>query len=791
MKSSLHNIAFRIRFFLLRNKIKTIIALVLLIGYYFALPKKIFDTPYTTVIESKEGRLLAAKIAADGQWRFPMQDTVPYKFEQCLLYFEDEYFYYHWGFNPVSVYHAIRQNINAGKNVRGGSTLTQQVIRISRKNKKRSYGEKFWELILATRLEFRHSKRDIINLYAAHAPFGGNVVGLEMASWRYFGVSPAQLSWAEAATLAVLPNAPALIYPGKNQIELIQKRNRLLKKLYTEKIIDQATYQLAIIEPAPDKPYPLPNDAPHLLLHLAKTNEGQRIRTTVDYALQNRLNQLATYYHNHYRQSEINNLAILVVDVATRNIIGYVGNSPTDVYHQKDVDIITAPRSTGSILKPLLYGAMLDDGMLLPNTLIPDIPTQIGGYSPMNFKQTFDGAVPASMALSRSLNIPAVLMLQRYGVNRFHHLLQQYQIRHINQPAEHYGLSLILGGAEASLWDMCKTYANLSGTLNYFTSHQSLYRELEFSDLNVDAKSKINFGKNKKEKNWISAAAIWHTFNAMKNANRPEEDEAWEFYDSSIELAWKTGTSFGNRDAWAIGTNPRYVVGVWVGNASGEGRPSLTGVGSAAPILFDVFRALPRGGWFATPFSELQSVAICAQSGMLANENCPTVSAQLSLNYNKTAQCPYHRLIFLDSTLQYRVSSECEQVCNMKQKSWFVLPPVMEWYYKPNHIDYQPLPPYRDDCKTTLSNAMDFIYPKENERIVLAKSFDEKLQPMVIKVAHSNKKAVLFWYVDDSYIGTTAIFHEKEINCPTGSHRITVVDELGNEISRKIEVVRE
>lgn len=773
------------------NKITSAITVLLLIAYYFSLPEKMFDVPYATVIESEDGRLLSAKIAADGQWRFPMRDSLPYKFEKCITQFEDEYFYYHFGFNPVSIYRAFKQNIKAKKNVRGGSTITQQVIRIFRRNKARDYKEKIIELVLSTRLEFRDSKKEILQLYAAHAPFGGNVIGLEMASWRYFGVSPAQLSWAEAATLAVLPNSPTLIYPGKNQTAFIQKRNRLLKKLLDKKIIDETTYQSALAEPPPAKPYALPNEAPHLLLHIAKTQEGKRIHTTVNYALQTRMNQLAKYYHHHYAQSEINNLAILVIDVATRNIVSYVGNAPTDIYHQKDVDIITAPRSTGSILKPLLYGAMLDDGMILPNTLVPDIPTQIGGYSPANFNQTFDGAVPASKALSRSLNIPAVLMLQRYGVNRFHHLLQQYQLKNINQPAEHYGLSLILGGAESNLWDICKTYANLASTLNYFCANKSLYRKNEFAELNYDADTKVSFGNEQQEQNFISAAAVWHTFNAMKEANRPEEDEAWEFYDSSIKLAWKTGTSFGNRDAWAVGTTSRYVVGVWVGNASGEGRPSLTGVGSAAPVLFDAFRALPRADWFATPFSELQAVQVCTKSGMLANEYCTFESQLVSNNYNKTAQCPYHRQIFLDRSEQYRVTSECEQVSNMISKRWFVLPPVMEWYYKPNHVDYQPLPPFREDCKTGVHNVMDFIYPKEKEKIVLAKSFEEKLQPVVIKVAHSDKKAILYWYMDESYSGTTSIIHEKEILCATGNHRITVVDENGNEISRTLNVVAE
>ncbi len=451
------------------NKIKSAVAVVLLVGYYFCLPRTLFSEPYSTVIESAEGELLGARIATDGQWRFPAQDSVPYKFRQCIVYFEDQHFYHHPGFNPVAIVKALKQNHDAGRVVRGGSTLTQQVIRLSREHQKRSYFEKIIELTLATRLELRHSKNEILGLYAAHAPYGGNVVGLQMASWRYFGLQPHQLSWAETATLAVLPNAPSLIFPGKNQKLLRAKRDRLLKKLYDEKLIDKTTYELSLQEDLPQKPFDLPQAAPHLLQRVAKKQEGQRIHTTVKSALQSRVNQIAARYYQEYRQTEVHNLAILVIDVKTRNVLAYVGNSPTDKAHQKDVDIIPAPRSTGSILKPLLFESMLDAGELLPNTLVADVPTQIAGYSPKNYEMTYDGAVPAQKALSRSLNIPAVLMLKDYGVYRFYDQLQHFRLSNINKTPNHYGLSLILGGAESNLWDLCRTYAGLTSTLNYLS----------------------------------------------------------------------------------------------------------------------------------------------------------------------------------------------------------------------------------------------------------------------------------------------------------------------------------
>lgn len=774
-----------------QNKKKSIGILLVLLVYYFALPRKLFDDPYVTVIEDQRGHLLGAKIASDGQWRFPERDSLPEKFKHCIVNYEDQHFYYHPGFNPIAMIKALIQNTKAKSVVRGGSTITQQVIRLARNHQRRTYWEKLIELILATRLEFRYSKEKILGLYGAHAPFGGNVVGLEMASWRYFGADPDQLSWAEAATLAVLPNAPSLIYPGKNQQILRKKRDRLLSKLYHEKLMDSLTYTLSLAEPLPQKPYDLPQVAPHLLSRLIKTDEGKRIRTSLQMGLQQRVNQLAKQYYLQYKQNEIHNLAVLVVNVKSRNVLAYVGNSPTDKWHQKDVDIIDAPRSTGSILKPLLYAGMLHDGKLLPNTLVADVPTQIAGYSPENFNRTYDGAVPAHTALARSLNIPAVLMLQQYGIYKFYEELQKFKLRNINKHPDHYGLSLILGGAEANLWDLCRTYANLSSTLNHYNLSGS-YRKNEFVELNLYADKKMEFGDKTSQEDILDAGSIWSTYNAMKEVNRPSGDEAWKFYDSALEIAWKTGTSFGNRDAWAIGTTKDYVVGVWVGNATGEGRPLLTGVGSAAPLLFDVFRLLPRASWFAAPINNLIEEDLCAISGNLANAYCPKKKAYVPINGIRTRTCPYHQLIHLDHTEQFRVNSSCEPIDQIISKSWFVLPPVMEWYYKSKHADYKVLPLFRADCQGAQASGMDFIYPKDYySKIYLTKNFNGLVQPVILKVAHSQTNMKLFWYANKEFLGTTETFHEMPLNLKSGSYIITVTDENGMEINRKVELIND
>ncbi|WP_299104949.1 penicillin-binding protein 1C [uncultured Tenacibaculum sp.] len=772
-----------------RHRIKIIIIGFLMILYYFCLPKQLFNTPTSTVVTAKNDVLLGAVIAKDGQWRFPELDSVPFKFEQCILQFEDAYFYEHFGFNPISIAKALQENIKAKKVVRGGSTITQQVIRLSRKNTARSYTEKLKELVLATRLEFRSSKEEILRLYASHAPYGGNVVGLEMAAWRYFGLAPHQLSWAESATLAVLPNAPSLIYPGKNQLKLKKKRDTLLRKLFQEEIIDKETYELAIEEELPQKPYRLPTVATHFVQEVAKKYPNKRIRSSIDIYLQRQVNTIAKKHYELQRQNEVHNLAILVLDVEKRKVLSYVGNAQTTKQHQKDVNNVIAPRSTGSTLKPFLYAHMLNEGELLPTQLVVDVPTEIAGYSPKNFDLTFDGAVPANEALTRSLNIPAVRMLQSYGLEKFREDLKKYKIKDINKSADYYGLSLILGGAEASLWDLCKTFAGYAGTINHYEDLKHQYYSQEFIEPSFLQLKEIGYGKKQKEYTNIDAGSAFTTLNTLTEVNRPYTDQAWKYFDSSQKIGWKTGTSFGNKDAWAIGATPKYVVGVWVGNSDGEGRADLTGVGSAAPIMFDVFDVLPKSTWFLEPFEDLVEENICKKSGYLALPICESTRKRIPKKGIRVKPCPYHKEVTVDKTEKFRVNTNCESVSNIKRKPWFVLPPLMAYYYKQKNADYNVLPNYKQGCIEEDLNTMDFVIPTKYESTIsLTKGADGNINSLILKLTHSNPEANVFWYVNEKYIGKTQQYHEKEILPKKGVYKITVLDDFGNEKTRMLKL---
>jgi penicillin-binding protein 1C len=765
----------------------------LLLWFLNCLPKPLFKDSYSVILNDRKGNLLSAKIAEDGQWRFPESDHLNHRFVYSILAFEDEFFFQHPGINPVSIWRAIVQNQKAGKIVSGGSTLTMQVTRLMRKNRKRTYFEKLVEVILALRLELTHSKAEILKLYASHAPFGTNVVGVEAASWRYFGRPLLNLSWAECATLAVLPNSPSIIYPGKNQQHLKAKRDKLLLKLFNSRYINEETYRLAIEEPLPEKPFPLPDRARHLLNLALRENPSENLfRTSLDPEIQNRVRDIVSRRGAILKQNEIHNLCALVLDVNKNQVLSYVGNTVLrDLEpHGEDVDIIRSNRSTGSLLKPYLYAFMLNDGELLPNMLVPDVPTQIAGYVPQNFDFSFDGAVPAKQALARSLNIPAVKMLQSYTVDKFLDRMRQIGISTLNRSAENYGLSLILGGGEASLWEMCSSYSNMARLLN------NQGKKKEFLNDTWDKPSYFLASKKRARGNTqrtvISASSIWLMFESMAEVGRPDIDASWKRIGNAQKIAWKTGTSYGFRDGWAIGVSSNYVVGVWVGNADGEGRPGLTGISAAAPVLFEIFGSLPKSQWFQAPVGDLKWIQVCKQSGCLVSPQCPDkVNERIPKHSQPSMVCTYHKHIHVDPTEKFRVTDACESPLNMKTVSWFILPPVQEFYFKTKNPLYKTLPPWRAGCEPEVNRSMEMVYPKAGTIIYIPYELTGKQGQTVFEVAHRQAANTVFWHLDGVLIGSTRDIHQMGMNPTKGKHMLSLSDNSGETLNIPFEVMSE
>lgn len=790
----------------------TTIALFIL--YWNAQPKALFDDPVCNVIEDEDGNLLSATIASDGQWRFPPTDHVPEKFEKAILAFEDKRFYRHIGIDVWAMGRAVRENIRDGSVVSGGSTITMQVMRLSRKGKSRNLWQKLTEMILATRLELATTKEKILQLYASHAPFGGNVVGLDAAAWRYFAKSPEKLSWAEAACLAVLPNSPALVNPGRNRETLRTKRNGLLTRMCAIGVFDSITLELALSEPLPSSPHPLPQVSMHLLNRASLEGELREavLRTTLNIELQQATSEIIERHGERLAQNGIHNAAAIVVEVETGDVRAYVGNTKGDgeAEHGHDVDIIKSPRSTGSILKPFLYASMLHDGALLPHALVQDVPTKYGSFTPTNFNQDYDGAAPASKALARSLNVPAVRMLLDYRLERFYQRLKQLGMTTLTKPPNYYGLSLILGGAEATLWDLVTMYSSMARTLNRYSQSDGSYfkqdwRQPKYTGQALpafqtaarrqsreDISTAIDIARAQRQPPVLSAAAIWHTFEAMVEVNRPEERSSWRAFGNAQRIAWKTGTSYGHRDAWAVGVTPKYVVGIWCGNADGEGRPGLVGVQAAAPILFEVFNALPSSSWFPKPHDDMVVVAACPQTGYRASDICPDkVFEQVPSAGKYSKLCPYHHIVHLDPSERFQVTSACMDMDAMVHKSWLVLPPAVELYYRRKHPDYKPLPPFRDDCQNapTELQSMELIYPKLESRIYVPIEIDGTPGKIVFEAAHRRPSTKIYWHIDNEFIGVTSGTHQLALRPASGERTLTLVDENGERITQVFEVL--
>ncbi len=777
----------------------SLLLMTALFVYLFSLPQKLFKEPYSTVLKARDGQLLSAAIALDGQWRFPESASVPRKFADALITFEDKRFFSHYGVDFLSLGRAVKQNVAGRRIVSGGSTITMQVIRLSRRGKPRNMFQKIVEMGLATRLEMSCSKAQILGLYASHAPFGGNVVGLEAACWRYFGRDPDQLSWAEAALLAVLPNAPGLMHPGRNRDHLRKKRDRLLDKLVSAGKIDSLTAALAKEEELPEQPQALPRHARHLLTRLTKDGRAEKmIVSSVDHSLQIEAEGIIENHHKKLSGNQIHNAAAIVMEVSTGKTLAYVGNSENSHSgNHQDVDVIMAPRSTGSILKPFLFAAMLDEGKILPATMLPDVPTIINGFSPRNFSMEYDGAVAADKALIRSLNIPAVHMLKTYRYEKFHSLLKNIGMTTLNHGPDHYGLSLILGGAEGTLWDIAGMYASLARTLNNYWERpgKNRYSKGDFhapSYMPDKAPGDASHSVNTLERNsWLSASAIFQTFDALKEVYRPGEQAGWRYFTSSKKIAWKTGTSFGFRDGWAIGVTPQYVVGVWVGNADGEGRPGLTGTDAAAPIMFEIFELLKDSEWFTAPIQEMEAITVCRESGYRNSAWCnETDTVSVTRSGLQTIACPFHKLIHLSADRRFRVHNSCEPLDGIVKASWFVLPPLQEYYFRRKNFSYRTLPAYRPDCRNASSLiSMDLIYPKLNSSIFIPRELDGANGKVVFELAHSDPRAVVYWHLDGNYIGMTTGKHNLPLNPSQGQHLLTVVDDKGESINHAFSII--
>ncbi|WP_428034323.1 penicillin-binding protein 1C [Amphritea sp.] len=758
-----------------RRWILAVAVLVTVFGLslWWPLPDPLFSKPLSRLLLDQNGQLLSARIATDQQWRFQAVSALPEAYTTSLIQYEDKRFMSHPGVDPLAIVRAFYLNLTAGRIVSGGSTITMQLARIVDGNRARTWWQKLQELHLALRLEMQLSKREILALYAANAPMGGNTVGIEAAAWRYFGRRLNELSWAESALLAVLPNSPSVMHLSRSREQLRHKRDFLLHKLWQNGVLNEQDYRLSLLEPIPDRPKPWPALAGHLLDRLSQEYPDQAVfHTEIDRRLTEKIEFILQQHSQRLGALGINNLALIVVDNATLQVKAYFGNTP---FSQRPefapyVDIASQPRSSGSTLKPFLYASMLDSGDITPLMLIPDIPTAYGSYQPTNYDESYRGAVSARKALTASLNIPSVRMLDQYSYQAFYEQLKQMGFSHLFRTPEEYGLSLILGGAEVSLVDLTAAYANLSRQAQ---SAQSIVQQ----SLKYGQAVPADGGQLP-----LSQGAAWLTLEALSDVTRPGLHKMHRLFAGSAKVAWKTGTSYGLRDGWAIGTTRDVTVGVWTGNANGEGRPLLTGTSAAAPLLFDTLNIIAAGGWPETPDAALRSIQVCRDNGFLPKFDCPrqTLLIPLAARFEKVS--PHHFQVAVDRVSGLRTSRDCDAAGEVISKTFFQLPPSQAVYYRISHPDYTPVPDFDPVClpdRRVLKGDFEITYPGAGQLISLPKYLNGQRGEVVLRASAKKDAARLYWHLDKHYLGTTRTFHELAVTLAEGEHRLRLVDEQG------------
>nr|MBI1232769.1 penicillin-binding protein 1C [Cytophagales bacterium] len=760
----------------LNNRKIRISSLLLLAGFllYLAIPPgAIFQPDYSTLIKAENGEILHAFLNSREQWHFPPEEKeVNTKLKIAVLTFEDEGYYRHLGVDLPAMGRAIYQNVLAGKTVRGASTIAMQVARMSRP-KSRTYINKILEALFAIKLSIHYSKDGLFRLYVDHAPYGGNVVGYQTAARMFFGKEAQELTWSEAATLAVLPNAPGLIYPSKTSNALKDKRDRLLLKLHQKGLINAQEAELAQLETVPDGLIRSTSQAPHVAQLLKSQFPDQDIlQTTLDESLQRRVNLLTARYARRLAPFGIHNLAVLITDTESGAVRAYVGSPDFfDTQHGGQVNGVTASRSSGSILKPVLYALSMDEGLITPDSYIRDLPTYFDGFSPKNANREYQGVATAQDALIQSLNIPAVRLLNSYGLYQFYGFLKAAGVGSLFRSADDYGLPLILGGAEVSLWDMVSLYRGLANE-GMFSSNFLIQGEKPTTGSRL-----------------ISPGSCFLTLEMLKELKRPGSEYFWERFTGARNFAWKTGTSYGHKDAWAIGVNPDVTIAVWVGNFNGESNKNLSGASTAGPLLFEILQTFPNSEtWFEKKEIHFKDQSICSLSGFRATEACPASTIkQVPYGMKPLKTCEYHQFRYFSRDHAHQTCSRCWDGPGHIREATTVYPPDIAYYLRLKGQYIAPLVSHFPTCPAyQAEHTLSIIYPNLGANVFLPRDFDGKTQAVLCRVGHNQFEESVYWYLDDHFLGTTRENHSLPVHFKEGWNTLKVIDAQGGQDSKQV-----
>ncbi len=724
----------------------------------YPMPKQ---ASFSTVVLAENGEVLRAFSNADQQWRYPIEnDQVPQRYLELLLGYEDRWFYSHFGINPLAILRATWQNLKAGEVVSGGSTLTMQVARLLSPHS-RTFAGKFQQMLRAMQLEWHLSKAEILNLYLNLAPFGGTLIGVQAASISYFDKSLDYLSDAEAALLAVLPQAPSRWRPDRHPQNAKSARDKVLKRMQQLAIWPKSRVQDALAEPIFSVQQSSPMHAPLLARRLKKACDScEKISTLIDIEMQRQLEALVADYIAQLGEGL--SVGVLVMENENGAVRSYIGSA--DIFNNSragHVDMVQAVRSPGSTLKPFLYGLAIDQGLIHSQSLLQDTPRYQKAYRPKNFSGGFNGPVSVTQALQRSLNIPAVQVLEQLQPEYFAAKLRSAGLKLYGAGAAKPNVSLILGGVGTQLEHLVGVYSALA------RSGKSI-------------KPRMTATEDKVERYLLSEGAAWITWKML--ALDPLQKGYQPVLDSRWQLAWKTGTSYGYREAWAMGVNAKWSIGVWVGRPDGSASPGLSGRKTAAPLLFKVSQMLGAEKALLQPES-VSSEAICWPLGSAA-----------SLKVNNQKNC--HRTLkawILDGAVPKTLSEQ-----SLIQKVWYnsygqrVTPRCDKGALQKQDVALWPvaIEPWlpkrqrRAELLGKMSGACQSLVQREEIKItsVADKSlYQYAPQGLALQLLAQGGDGIRVWYLNGKYIASSAANQVQDIHIKKrGKFQLSVVDELGN-----------
>ena len=734
--------------------------LFFLLNFIFPLPDKI---DYSTIVTDDKGEVIHAYLTSDEKWRMKTElSEISPLLRKAIIEKEDKWFYQHPGVNAIAVGRALLYNIFTGRRTSGASTISMQVARLL-EPKPRTIINKIKEMFRAFQLEWKYSKEEILQLYINLVPYGGNVEGVKSASVLYLKKNPDHLSLAEITALSIIPNRPNSLRIGINNDVIVQERNRWLQRFAVEKVFAVKEIEDALKEPLNLTRNAAPQMVPHLSYKLKRAGETN-IYSYLHMNTQMKTEQLVKDYVQTMSFKNIRNASVIIIDNETHRVITYIGSADfKNTLDAGQVNGAAAIRQPGSTLKPLLYGLCIDAGLMTPKTIITDVAVNYQGYVPENYDEKFNGMVSMEYALDNSLNIPAVKSLKLLGKDQLIQSLGQCGFQQIQKDQGKLGLSVILGGCGCTLEELTGLFSAFANEGEYVSP---LYSTADSA--------------RQKHERILSKASAFMITEILSKINRPDFPVNWSSTIHLPKLAWKTGTSYGRRDAWSIGYNKKYTIGVWLGNFSGVGVPDLSGANAATPLLFKIFNTIDYDadrGWYNAP-ATCEQRTVCSETGMLPGEHCTNIVTDYFIPVISPAEkCNNIKEVLLSGDEKWSYTKECAPATGYKKKLFKIVLPEIQQYYEENGIMYEKIPPLHPDCASIISGGGPKITaPVNGSEYFISTQSPEPLALSCQTAVDVNK---VYWYINNQFYKTAdpkakLFFMPKE-----GPNKISCTDDKG------------